>query len=181
LSSPLSINEGIKFSYQAYRGGAEKYYIIPSIGELKKLSDFSGTVKGKENRFSAYIDTSKQITRISYRMKDIGSQKTKELISTLKPKVDSIFKDTDASVSFTGHSLTFLKGNDYLLDNLIESLIIEIVLIALVGMVLFRSWKIIVLSKIPCLIPLIITAGIMGFSDIRFKRSEERRVGKECA
>ena len=171
LSSPLSINEGIKFSYQAYRGGAEKYYIIPSIGELKKLSDFSGTVKGKENRFSAYIDTSKQITRISYRMKDIGSQKTKELISTLKPKVDSIFKDTDASVSFTGHSLTFLKGNDYLLDNLIESLIIEIVLIALVGMVLFRSWKIIVLSKIPCLIPLIITAGIMGFSDIRFKPS----------
>lgn len=171
LSSSLSINEGIKFSYQAYRGGAEKYYIIPSIGELKKLSDFSGTIKGKENKFSSYIDSSKQITRISYRMKDIGSQKTKELISQLKPKVDSIFNDTDASVSFTGHSLTFLKGNDYLLDNLIESLIIEIVLIALVGLVLFRSWKIIVLSKIPCLIPLIITAGIMGFSDIRFKPS----------
>ena len=171
LSTPLSINEGIKFSYQAFRGGDEKYYIIPSIGELKKLSDFSSTVKGKENRFSAYIDTSKQITRVSYRMKDIGSQKTKELISGLKPKVDSIFKDSDASVSFTGHSLTFLKGNDYLLDNLIESLIIEIILIALVGLALFRSWKIIVLSKIPCLIPLIITAGIMGFSDIRFKPS----------
>jgi hypothetical protein len=171
LSTSLSINEGIKFSYQAFRGGNEKYYIIPSIGELKKLSDFSGTVKGKENRFSAYIDSSKQITRISYRMKDIGSQKTKELISTLKPKVDSIFKDTEASVSFTGHSLTFLKGNDYLLDNLIESLIIEIILIALVGLALFKSWKIIVLSKIPCLIPLIITAGIMGFSDIRFKPS----------
>lgn len=171
FSSPLSISEGIKFSYQAYRGGNEKYYMVPSIGELKKLSDFSGTVKGNENKFTAYIDTSKQVTRISYRMQDIGSQKTKELVEQLKPKVDSIFKDSGAEVSLTGHSLTFLKGNDYLLDNLIESLLIEIVLIALVGLALFRSWKIILLSKLPCIIPLIITAGIMGFMDIRFKPS----------
>lgn len=171
FSGSLSIAEGIKFSYQAYRGGEKKYYMIPSIGELKKLSDFSGTVKGKENKFKAYIDTAKQVTRLSYRMKDIGSKKTKELVAELRPKIDSIFKETDANVSLTGHSLTFLKGNDYLLDNLIESLLIEIVLIALVGLALFRSWKIIVLSKLPCLIPLVITAGIMGFLDIRFKPS----------
>jgi predicted RND superfamily exporter protein len=171
FSGSLSIAEGIKFSYQAYRGGDKKYYMIPSIGELKKLSDFSGTVKGKENKFKAYIDTAKQVTRLSYRMKDIGSQKTKELVAELRPKIDSIFKETGANVSLTGHSLTFLKGNDYLLDNLIESLLIEIILIALVGLALFRSWKIIVLSKLPCLIPLVITAGIMGFLDIRFKPS----------
>jgi predicted RND superfamily exporter protein len=171
FSGSLSIAEGIKFSYQAYRGGEKKYYMIPSIGELKKLSDFSGTVKGKENKFKAYIDTAKQVTRLSYRMKDIGSQKTKELVADLRPKIDSIFKETNADVSLTGHSLTFLKGNDYLLDNLIESLLIEIILIALVGLALFRSWKIIVLSKLPCLIPLVITAGIMGFLDIRFKPS----------
>jgi hypothetical protein len=171
FSSPLSINEGIKFSYQAFRGGEPKYYMVPSIGELKKLSDFSSTVKGKENKFTGYIDTARQITRVSYRMQDIGSKKTKELMADLKPKVDSLFKDSEAKVSFTGHSLTFLKGNDYLLDNLLESLLIEIVLIALVGLALFRSWKIIVLSKLPCLIPLVITAGVMGFMDIRFKPS----------
>ena len=65
----------------------------------------------------------------------------------------------------------FLKGNDYLLKNLIESLLIEILLIALVGLALFRSVRIILLSKLPCIIPLIITAGIMGFLDIRFKPS----------
>ncbi|HRD40431.1 MAG TPA: MMPL family transporter, partial [Bacteroidia bacterium] len=74
-------------------------------------------------------------------------------------------------VSLTGHSLVFLKSNDYLLYNLFESLIIEIILIAIVGMALFRSVRIIVLSKLPCLIPLIITAGVMGFLDIRFKPS----------
>ena len=65
----------------------------------------------------------------------------------------------------------FLKNNDYLLSNLLESLLIEILLIAIVGIALFRSVRIIVLSKIPCLIPLVITAGIMGFLDIRFKPS----------
>ncbi|MCD6068838.1 MAG: hypothetical protein K0S33_3664 [Bacteroidetes bacterium] len=171
FSRPLSIDEGIKFSYQAFRGGDTKYYMVPSIGELKKLSDFSATVKGQENKFTGYIDTAKQVTRISYRMQDIGSKKTKELVADLKPKIDSLFKGTDAKVSMTGHSLTFLKGNDYLLNNLIESLLIEIILIALVGLALFRSWKIIVLSKLPCLIPLVITAGVMGFMDIRFKPS----------
>jgi hypothetical protein len=95
----------------------------------------------------------------------------KELLKELKPRIDSIFDPKDYTVNLTGHSLVFLKSNDYLLSNLIESLIIEIVLIAIVGIALFRSVRIIVLSKLPCLIPLLVTAGVMGFLDIRFKPS----------
>lgn len=95
----------------------------------------------------------------------------KVLADELRPKIDSIFNPSDYKVSLTGHSLVFLKNNDYLLANLYESLIIEIILIAIVGIFLFRSVSIIVLSKIPCLIPLVITAGVMGFLDIRFKPS----------
>ena len=85
--------------------------------------------------------------------------------------MDEIFPKDQYKVSLTGHSLVFLKSNDYLLGNLYESLLIAIVLIALVGMVLFRSIPIIILSKLPCLIPLALTAGIMGFFDIHFKPS----------
>jgi predicted RND superfamily exporter protein len=104
-------------------------------------------------------------------MADIGSIRTKELVAKLKPQIDSVFPASDYDVSLTGHSLVFLKSNDYLLDNLFESLLIEIILIAIVGMALFRSVKIIILSKLPCLIPLVITAGVMGFLGIRFKPS----------
>ena len=93
------------------------------------------------------------------------------LVEELKPRIDSIFEPVDYKVSLTGHSLVFLKSNDYLLSNLIESLVIEIILIAIVGIFLFRSVRIIILSKLPCLIPLVITAGVMGFLDIRFKPS----------
>lgn len=171
FSKPVSVVEAIKFSYQAYRGGKPKYYVLPGITDLKKLSDYTSSVKGQENKLQTFIDSTKRLTRVSVQIADIGSEKIKALVKDLRPKVDSIFNPKEYDVKLTGHSLMFLKGNDYLLKNLIESLLIEIGLITLVGLALFRSVRIILLSKLPCLIPLIITAGIMGFLDIRFKPS----------
>lgn len=172
FSKPVSIIEAIKFSYQTYKGGDVKFYRLPSITDLKTLSEYSGgSLTGQNNRLKLFIDSAKSITRISFQMADVGSQRIKELVAEIKPQVDSIFDPKEYKVSMTGHSLVFLKSNDYLLYNLLESLAIEIILIAIVGMALFRSVSIIILSKLPCLIPLIITAGVMGFLDIRFKPS----------
>jgi predicted RND superfamily exporter protein len=171
FSKPLSVVEAIKFSYQTYKDGNPKYYKFPGVSDLKTLSEYSGSLKGQNNKLSKFIDSTKQTTRVSYQVADIGSKKMKELMSVIRPKIDSIFDPKEYKVSLTGHSLVFLKNNDYLLSNLLESLLIEIILIAIVGIALFRSVRIIVLSKLPCLIPLIITAGIMGFMDIRFKPS----------
>jgi predicted RND superfamily exporter protein len=171
FSKPLSVVEAIKFSYQAYNEGNPKYYKFPGVSDLKTLSEYSGSLKGQNNKLAKFIDSTKQTTRISYQVADIGSKKMKELMKIIRPKIDSIFSPQEYHVSLTGHSLVFLKNNDYLLSNLLESLLIEIILIAIVGIALFRSVRIIVLSKLPCLIPLVITAGIMGFLDIRFKPS----------
>ncbi|MBA3704635.1 MAG: MMPL family transporter, partial [Bacteroidetes bacterium] len=171
FSKPLSLVEALKFSYQGYKDGNQKYYILPGAMELKELSQYTSSVKGQENKLQSFLDSTKQYTRVSFQMADIGSKKTKELAAELRPRIDSIFDPKDYNVKLTGHSLMFLKGNDYLLKNLFESLIIEILLIALVGIALFRSVRIILLSKLPCLIPLVITAGIMGYFGIRFKPS----------
>jgi predicted RND superfamily exporter protein len=171
FSKPLSIVEAIRFSYQAYKGGNAKYYKLPAISDLKTLSDYSGSLSGQNSKLKLFIDSSRRMTRVSFQMADVGSLTMKKLMKEIQPRVDSIFPKTDYDVSLTGHSLVFLKSNDYLLYNLFESLVIEIILIAIVGMALFRSIRIIVLSKLPCLIPLVITAGIMGILDIRFKPS----------
>lgn len=171
FSKPVSIVEAIKFSYQAYKDGNPKYYRLPSITDLKTLSDYSGSLNGQGTKLKTFIDSTKRITRISLQMADVGSKRIKEIVAEVRPRVDSIFDPKEYTVSMTGHSLVFLKSNDYLLYNLMESLLIEIVLIAIVGMTLFRSVSIIILSKLPCLIPLVITAGVMGFMDIRFKPS----------
>ncbi len=171
FSKPISIAEGIKFSYQAYRGGASKYYKIPGASDLKALSEYSGSLNGQGNKLQFFIDSSKRYTRVSFQMADIGSIKIKKLVQELKPQIDSIFPASEYNVVLTGHSLVFLKSNDYLLKNLYESLTIEIILETLVALLLFRSLRIIILSKLPVLIPLVITAGIMGFLSINFKPS----------
>ncbi len=171
FSKPLSVVEALKFAYQAYNDGNPKFYKLPGVSDLKNLQDYSGSLKGQNNKLAKFLDSTKQTTRVSYQAADIGSKKMKELMAEIRPRIDSIFPPADYKVSTTGHSLVFLKNNDYLLSNLLESLLIEIILIAIVGIALFRSVRIIILSKLPCLIPLIITAGIMGFLDIRFKPS----------
>ncbi|MCW3084201.1 MAG: patched family protein [Bacteroidetes bacterium] len=169
FSKPLSIAEGVKFSYQAYNDGDKKFYTVPGATDLKTLSEFTGTLTGQQNKLKFFVDSSKRYTRVSFQMADVGSVEIKRLVAELKPRIDSIFPPKDYDVSLTGHSLVFLKSNDYLLENLYESLAIEILLETLVGLALFRSLRIVILSKIPVLIPLVITAGVMGFLGINFK------------
>lgn len=169
FSKPVSAVEASRFLYQAYRGGDAKYYALPGVMELSKLTDFVKGQSSGSKQLNSFLNADRSITRVSFQMADVGSERIKELMTKIRPKVDSIFNPNEYKVSLTGHSLVFLKSNDYLLGNLYESLLIAIVLIAIVGMVLFRSIPIILLSKLPCLIPLALTAGIMGFFDIYFK------------
>jgi predicted RND superfamily exporter protein len=169
FTHPVSTIEFVKFAYQAYNDGKPKYFTLPGILELQKLTDYTSTLNGTNDRFKAFIDSAKQRTRVSYQMKDVGSVEMKRLVAEIQPKVDSIFNPKEYNVVITGHSARFLKGNDYLFHHLFISLGIEIFIILILGIILFRSIPIIVLSKLPCLIPLVITAGIMGFMDIYIK------------
>lgn len=183
FSKAVSIVEGIKYANQAVHYGKKKSYRLPGAMGLQKISNFvdSGE-KGQKNQFSAFIDSTKRYTRVSVQMKDVGSIRMKELSDELKPRVDSIFNfnyganswaDVDKSydVHLTGNSFVFLKGNQFLVQNLLESVFLAIILIAIVMYTLFMSPKMIMVSVIPSLVPLIITAGLMGFNQIYLKPS----------
>lgn len=183
FSKAVSIVEGIKFANQAYNDGAEKQYRLPGAMELQKIADFVGSsAQDKQDQFIAFVDTSKRYTRVSIQMKDIGSIKMKTLIDVLKPRVDSIFNfdyetkawatsDKDYNVVLTGSSFMFVKGNQFLVQNLLESVLLAIILIAIVMYTLFMSPRMILISVIPSLVPLVITAGLMGFWPIYLKPS----------
>ena len=172
FSKPISVVEVLKFSYQAYKDGKPKAYRLPNnVVDLKALADYSGTVKGQQGRLNAFIDSSRMSTRVSIQMADVGSDSAQAIASKIRPVVDSLFPSDYYKVDLTGHSLMFLRSFDYLVHHLFVSLSIAIVLILLIGMILFRSVAIIVLSKLPCLIPLVMTAGIMGYCGIPFKSS----------
>lgn len=183
FSRAVSVVEGIKFFNQAFNGGEKKMYRLPGAIELQKISDFAGSdVKSKKGQFAAFIDSTKRYTRISIAMMDMGSIEMERVINKLRPRVDSLFNfdyetntwlsaDKNYNVVMTGSSLMFLKGNQFLVENLLESVLLAIILIAIVMYTLFMSPRMILISVIPSLIPLIITAGLMGFFDIHLKPS----------
>jgi predicted RND superfamily exporter protein len=183
FSKPISVAEGVKFFYQGYKGGDSKYYRIPSVTELNKLKEYLQTnQQGAQKQLAAFIDSSKKVTRISVNIKDVGSVRIKQLLRELKPRADSAFNfDYDQNkwmqenerydVRLTGNCVMFLKGNEFLITNLLESVILAIILIALLMFTLFASPRMILISIIPSLIALLITAGIMGFLHVPLKPS----------
>ncbi len=171
FSEPVSVAEGIKFSNQGLNDGDPKRYIIPDVQELARLKSYSGTAKNNERMFHSIIDSAKQSTRISIQVADIGSIKMKKLLAEIRPRIDSVFDPKEYNVSLTGNSIIFLKNNDYLQINLRESVLLAIVLIGGIMFFLFMSARMVVISLIPSLVPLIITAGIMGYFHISLKPS----------
>jgi predicted RND superfamily exporter protein len=181
----LSILTATKYLYQVYRGGDPKYFTLPGIDELAKLKDFQSSLDGKNNNlFAGFIDQEKRFTRISFQMQDAGTVRTKQLFDEIQHKIDSIFR-TDIETGellpkgdkrgyqadVTGHSVIYAFQTEYLQVNLIESTITAIILICILMALLFRSWKMVLISTLPSLIPLIITAGLMGYFGIALKPS----------
>ena len=181
----LSILTATKYLYQVYRGGDPKYFTLPGIDELAKLKDFQSSLNGnKNNLFAGFIDKDNRFTRISFQMQDAGTVRTRVLFDEIQPKIDSIFR-TDIETGellakgdkkgyqadVTGNSVIYAFQTEYLQVNLIESTITAIILICILMALLFRSWKMVLISTLPSLIPLIITAGLMGYFGIALKPS----------
>jgi predicted RND superfamily exporter protein len=179
FSRPLSVVEAAKFCNQGlYRGKPQMYRLPNNSGAWAKLATYLKPEEGdekanalKQQKLTSFLDTTYRHTRISFQMADVGSDSAALIRNQIQPQVNSIFPSSQYNVQMTGFSLMFLRSFDYMLHHLFVSLLIAIVSILLLGMVLFRSVWIIVLSKLPCLIPLVITAGIMGFLGIPFKSS----------
>lgn len=183
FSKAVSIVEGIKFFNQAYDDGNIKSYRLPGAMELQKLAEYAKIdSNSKNNQLAAFLDKDKRYTRVTIQMKDVGSMELGRLLNELTPRIDSIFNfdyesntrvtaDKSYDVTITGNSVMFLKGNEFLVENLLESVLLAIILIAIVLYTLFMSPRMILISVIPSLIPLMITAGLMGFCHIYIKPS----------
>jgi predicted RND superfamily exporter protein len=173
LSKPISVVNLIKYSKQAYYNGNPEYYELPSSQEQSFILSYAknATKNSKENLMKSYVDSTGQYARITTFMRDENGDAIPRIEAEIRKKADKIFPPNQYQVSITGKALVFQKGTGYLLDNLLSSLIFAFFLTALLIGFMFRSFKMILVSIIPNLLPLLLTAGIMGFFDIPLKPS----------
>ena len=171
FARPLSIVEVIKFSKQAFYGGDSSEYKLPNTEEITFLLPYAQQTGLKASSSASFLDSTKQVTRVSVQMADIGTTEMRRINESLRPQVDSLFPPDKFDVNFTGTSIIFLKGTDYLIENLLLSLFAAIILISGLMYFMFYSFKMLLISVIPNIIPLLFTAGLMGFYGISLKSS----------
>ncbi len=178
MSRPLSVAEGLKFAKQAFFEGDSANYLLPNsfdgafVGEyLRPNKNDSRSNNNLSKMLTSFIDTSRQSTRISINMADVGTEKLPILLNGIQQKANEIFDTASYKIKLTGTSITFLEGSRFIVNGLKDSIFWAFVLIAFCMLYLFKSVRILLCSLIPNLIPLVITAGIMGWAGVPLKPS----------
>lgn len=180
MAKPLSLIEGLKFARQAFYDGDSANYTMPNEFDLPGLQQYlnmrGGTDSaGQKNSFNklvaTFMDSAKQEARISVNMADIGSNKLPVLLNGIQQRAAQLFPKPEYDVELTGSSITFLEGGRFIINGLKESIFWAFLLIALCMLYLFKSVRILLSSLIPNIIPLVITAGVMGWAGVPLKPS----------
>ena len=178
IGKPLSIAEGLKFAKQAFFEGDSVNYSMPSEFDLPALAGYlnmRGGGGGEQTSFSrlvaSFMDSSRQVARISVNMQDVGSARLPLILDSIQTRADQLFDTAKYNVQLTGTSVTFLEGSRYIINGLKESIFWAFLLIALCMLYLFRSLRILLCSLLPNVIPLVITAGVMGWVGVPLKPS----------
>ncbi len=171
LSKPISVTNLVKYSKQAYYKGNPKYYQLPTGQEKAHIFAYTKNSDSNAGMLNNFVDSTGRYARITTFMKDIGTDKMDIIQERLQAVIKKQFPEEKFNVSLTGKALVFLKGTNYLIKNLVISLSLAILLISIFMAWMFRSYKMIFISLIPNMLPLLITAGLMGFFDIPIKPS----------
>ena len=171
LSTPLSIVNLVKYAKQAYYNGNPDYYQLPNSQERAFILSYINNAEQSNDILESYVDKSGQYARITTYMKDTSREDYNAMEEDLLKEINKIFPEDRFEVSITGKAFVFQKGTTYLVNNLIVSLALAVLLIALIMVWMFRSFKMIMVSLIPNLLPLVVTAGLMGYFGVPIKPS----------
>ncbi|WP_299333621.1 efflux RND transporter permease subunit [uncultured Psychroserpens sp.] len=172
LSRPISVVSLVKYSKQAYYNGNPKYYQLPTSQENSFILSYAKNSSSDVDLLQNFVDSTGQYARITTFMKDIGTDKMERIEEDLQNKIDKVFQPEDRyNVTMTGKALVFQKGTKYLVKNLAISLSLAIFLISLFMAYMFRSVRMIIVSLIPNVLPLVVTAGLMGYLGVPIKPS----------
>ena len=171
LSNPVSVVSLVKYSKQAFYNGNPKYYQLPSAQENGFILSYAKNTSSDVGLLQNYIDSTGQYARITTFIKSSGIDQMDQIEETLNKEIKKLFDQNRYEVSITGKAFLFQKGTNFLIKNLILSLALAILLISLFMAYMFRSFRMIVISLVPNLLPLLITAGVMGYFGVSIKPS----------
>ncbi|MBT3647179.1 MAG: MMPL family transporter [Flavobacteriales bacterium] len=167
LLSPLTI---LRTTNQALNGGVDQAYKVPeSPDELERTMNIVRRFE-KRPEFAVLVAEKGRQGRFSGKLVDVGGQR----IAEKNLELDNYFNEmplNDIRYQQTGMALLIDSNNKTLSLNMMSGLIIAILVVAVIVLIMFRSWRIALISLVPNILPLMVIGGVMGLTGIDLKVS----------
>lgn len=165
LQSPSRI---IKYLNQANNGGLNQHFSYPSNESSYRKAQIL-TKRMDPDVLINFISEDQTSARLMGFIKEYGSSETTRRNEQLLEFLDNNIDQTKISYRLTGTTYLIDKSHESLSTNLLKGLVIAILIIAVILGLYFRSIKLLIISLIPNLLPLLIVAGVLGWFDISLK------------
>ncbi len=165
--SPLTLYASLNV---AYNSNKIDYYYFPENSSTIKKYNRDLRLAG-ENLSGTFISKDKSMARYSCKVKDLGANTMKDLYKEIRKWADKNLDAEIIKIQQTGSAVMIDKNNILIRRALFSGLGIAFVLISLLMSFLFRDFRLIVISIIPNIFPLLVAGAVMGFAGIELKAS----------
>ncbi|OEK05261.1 efflux RND transporter permease subunit [Roseivirga misakiensis] len=162
IESPLTL---IKEINSGFYGGSKNYLKLPEAKNLRRLSRFYNSPRLSDSRRLFEIE-GENVVRLIGRSKDIGSHETRKLNSALEDFLNSEIDSELINVRLTGTSYLIDKTDNYVVNSLIKGLAVATITVSILLLIFFREWRLVLISLVPNILPVLILFGLMGFFQI---------------
>ncbi len=168
ITSPVTV---VKALNRSFNGGGNDFYKLPA--NEKDLKKLTGKLKlfAKKDALKSLITEDGSSGRLTGKMPDVGSAKAKIMNAGLQ---DFMAKNTDPKflqTRLTGTALLMDKNGENLTTNMMLGMGMDIVIVILIALGLFRSFRMAIITIIPNLIPILMIGAVMGLFGVNMKVS----------
>ncbi len=135
--------------------------------QFNKVNKFAEKVP--EVSVDVLLSQDKTKTRIACRMKDIGADSTQLIRRNLDTWIASNIDTSVIALQQTGTGLILEKNSIYVRQSLLWGLGLAVLIVGLIMALLFRDWRLMVISLIPNVIPLILAGALLGYLGVELE------------
>ncbi len=165
VQSPATI---VKFLNMVNNGGLNQNYDYPESDR-----GYLQTLRLKERidpkRLDKLVTEDSKVGRLIGFFPELGSYETdlrnKKMLDYLNESIDREV----ISYQITGTTYLIDKSHELLSINLLKGLLTAILVIGIILGLYFKSWKLLIISLIPNIIPLVMVSGVLGWLGISLK------------
>lgn len=170
ITSIISPVTAYRTMHRAHKGNQVAYFKLPETEAV--VARYREDLKrfGKNN-ISKVISEDGKLGRLTGMMVDLGSEKIAELNKQIASWMASNLDIEVVKFETTGTAVLMDRNNFYLRRSLVESLGFAVIVVSLVMGLLFRNWRMVIISLVPNLLPLLIAAAVIGVTGIELKSS----------